>query len=163
MPTRETELPGVGRKFTLELASGGDLVVVEHRAGRFELSRLDEEGNSDTLVRLEPQEAADLGRILARGQHTIEDERRQMLFEQAAIEWVTLEADSPLVGETLQGSALRARTGVSVIAILRRDGSLPAPPPQTQIMAGDTLVVIGRPEQVARFAETAAVRTATAE
>ena len=64
------------------------------------------------------------------------------------------EADSPVVGETLLGSAIRARTGVSVIALLRAEESVPSPPPEIQFGAGDTLVVIGLRDQVDRFLQT---------
>jgi TrkA domain protein len=159
MPTRETELPGVGRKHTLDLAAGGQIVVVEHRVGHWELCRLDEEGNTTTLAKLQPTEAAELGRILARGERPVEDPRAQMLFDEFGLEWIKLETGSALVGETLQGSEIRARTGASVIAVLRPEGSLPSPPPDTELRAGDTLVVIGRREQVERFVEIAAVRS----
>ncbi len=154
MGTRRTELPGVGTKHTFELATGEELVVVEHRSGRWEIARLDAEGDPTPALALRPEEAAELGRILQHHTDEREDPRKQMLFEEFAIEWVTLEANSPLVGETLLGSGIRARTGVSVIALLRAEESVPSPPPEIQFRAGDTLVVIGLRDQVDRFLQT---------
>ena len=119
MATRETELPGVGTKHSFDLESGEELVIVEHRAGRWELARVDAEGNTTPVLQLQPKEASELGRILLCGEIVQEDPRKQLLFEQIGIEWATLEADSPLVGRSLQESQIRVRTGANVIAVLR--------------------------------------------
>lgn len=151
METRETELPGVGTKYSFELSTGEGLVAVQHRVGHWELARVDKDGNTTSLLKLQSREAAELGRILAQRQEAREDARRQMLFEEFGMEWVTLEEGSPLVGHKLRDSGIRARTGASVIAVIRTDRSIPSPPPDTRFEAGDTLVVIGQREQVERF------------
>lgn len=161
MATREIELPGVGKKHTLDIASGEQLIVVEHRVGHWELSEVDGEGNTRTLATLQPGEAAELGRILARGERAEQDPRAQMLFDEFNLEWIKLEPGSPLAGETLQGAAIRVRTGVSVIAVLRPEGSIPSPPPETELREGDTLVVVGLRDQVERFLGLIAVRPAS--
>ncbi len=154
MTTRETELPGVGTKHTLELSSGEELVVVEHRVGHWELARVDHDGTTTPLATLQPREASELGRILSRSDTVTEDSRKQMLFEEFSIEWVALDASSQLIGQTLQEAEVRARTGVSVIAILRPEGSMASPPPDARFQDGDTLVVIGQPDQVEAFLRT---------
>lgn len=154
MTTRETELPGVGTKYTLELAAGEQLVVVEHRLGHWELARVDDEGNTTLLATLQSREAAELGRVLLRSAGSTEDSRKQMLFEEFSIEWVALDESSQLIGQTLQEAEVRARTGVSVIAILRPEGSVASPPPDARFRDGDTLVVIGQPDQVETFLRT---------
>ncbi|MCP4002954.1 MAG: cation:proton antiporter regulatory subunit [bacterium] len=154
MATRETELPGVGTKHTLDLATGDELVVVEHRSGNWELARSDEEGNTSSILTLQGKEAGELGRILAHGEVPEEDPRKQLLLDEFSLEWVKLDGDSALVGKTLISSDVRARTGVSVIALLREGGSLLNPPPETSFEADDTAVIIGRRDQVDRFLET---------
>jgi len=152
MTTRKTELPGVGTKFTLELATGDELVAVEHRLGHWELARTDEDGEATSLVVLQPREASELGRILSSGEEAEEeDTRMQLLFEQFCIEWVVLEDDSPLVGQTLQEANIRQHTGASVMAVLRPEVSIPSPAPDTCFEAADTLIVIGHREQVEEF------------
>ena len=65
--------------------------------------------------------------------------------------WLRLSAESPLVGQTLAEADLRARTGASVVAILR-DGQVSAnPKSHTAFEAEDRLGVIGSPEQVRAF------------
>lgn len=162
MSTRETELPGIGTKHTIDLSAGGQLVVIDHRVGHWELARIDEDGVTTTLLQLQPREAGELARILARGEIAQEEARKQLLLREFSLEWVTLKESSSLCGQSLAGSDVRARTGVSVIAILREDGSILNPPPDTHFAADDTLVVMGRAEQVERFVATFGSSTATA-
>ncbi len=151
MATHETDLPGVGTKHSIDIGKDEQLVVVHHRVGHWELARVDTEGKTTPLVQLQAREATELGRILSRGEVPQEDPRKRMLFEEFGIEWVRLEPDSPLVGLGLQESGIRARTGASVIAVLRPEGSIPSPAPDTRFAAGDTLVLIGHPDQIERF------------
>lgn len=153
MTTRRTELPGVGTKHTLELSTEDQLVIVEHRVGQWELARVDTDGQSTTLLRLSLDEGSELGRILSRGEVEREDSRRQIGLEEFALEWVTLEARSVLVGTTLLEAGIRERTGVSVIALIRGERSAPSPSPETRFEAGDTLILIGQREDLERFIE----------
>ncbi len=151
MATHITDLPGVGTKHSLDVGKDEQLVVVHHRVGHWELARVDAEGKTSPLVQLQAREATELGRILSRGEVPQEDPRKRMLFEEFGIEWVKLEPESPLVGLSLEESGIRARTGASVIAVLRPEGSIPSPSPDTRFANGDTLVLIGHPDQIERF------------
>ncbi len=151
MATHKTDLPGVGTKHSLDIGKDEQLVVVHHRVGHWELARVDAEGKTSPLVQLQAREATELGRILSRGEVPQEDPRKRMLFEEFGIEWVKLEPESPLVGLSLEESGIRARTGASVIAVLRPEGSIPSPAPDTRFASGDTLVLIGHPDQIERF------------
>jgi CPA2 family monovalent cation:H+ antiporter-2 len=67
----------------------------------------------------------------------------QQLFD---FTWLEVRAGSSLDGRTLAELALRRRTGVSVVGILR-DGVLqPNPGPDDVLRAGDMLAVLGRPD-----------------
>ncbi len=151
MATRKTDLPGVGTKYSIDVGKDEQLVVVHHRVGHWELARVDVEGKTTPLVQLHAREATELSRILSRGEVPQEDPRKRMLFEEFGIEWVKLEPESPLVGLSLEESGIRARTGASVIAVLRPEGSIPSPAPDSRFAAGDTLVLIGHPDQIERF------------
>ena len=56
MSTRETELPGIGTKHTIDLTTDEELVVVEHRSGHWELARVDKEGATTQLTQLQARE-----------------------------------------------------------------------------------------------------------
>lgn len=77
----------------------------------------------------------------------------QQLFD---FTWLEVRAGSSLDGRTLAELALRRRTGVSVVGILR-DGVLqPNPGPDDELRAGDMLAVLGRPD-ARRTVQTMAV------
>lgn len=67
------------------------------------------------------------------------------------ITWYTLPAHSPLVGRSIGASAIRQRTGASVVALIRDDQVLSNPGPDTELRAGDQIAVLGTPEQSAAF------------
>jgi voltage-gated potassium channel len=55
----------------------------------------------------------------------------------------------PVVGQTLREARLRSQSGALVLAIRRADGNLIAGPTgETRLLAGDTLICIGTPEQI---------------
>jgi K+/H+ antiporter YhaU regulatory subunit KhtT len=62
--------------------------------------------------------------------------------------WLLIEEGSSLAGVTLAESALRARTGVSVVAIGRGADVIRNPTPSTPPLAGDHLAVIGTQGQI---------------
>lgn len=60
------------------------------------------------------------------------------------IEEINIEEKSKLIGKTLAKSGLRGKLNVIILSIYRKDGQLIYNPrSETEIMAGDTLVVIG--------------------
>jgi CPA2 family monovalent cation:H+ antiporter-2 len=63
--------------------------------------------------------------------------------------WLSLDDRSPLVGRTIAASELRARTGVSVVAIGRQETIISNPGPDVTLSPGDRIAVIGTPAQVA--------------
>jgi TrkA domain protein len=154
MSTREIELPGIGTKHTIELASGEELVVIEHRLGHWELAHLDRRGGTKALLALQQREGAELGRILSHGEARKIDPQRELLLDRFSLEWVTVAPEMSLCGVTLQEAGIRARTGAAVIAVLHGEDWLTNPPPETRFAAGDTLVVMGRREQVEAFLKT---------
>ncbi len=62
---------------------------------------------------------------------------------------VTLPADSPLVGQTLQKVDLRGQTGASVMGISRGQQIIGTPHPDFQLQAGDVIGILGGSDEVA--------------
>ncbi|HSM72543.1 MAG TPA: cation:proton antiporter, partial [Anaerolineales bacterium] len=62
--------------------------------------------------------------------------------------WFTLESDNPIVGKSLAEANLRARTGASVVAILRNRQVMANPKSFTEFKAGDRVGFIGDREQI---------------
>ena len=72
------------------------------------------------------------------------------------LEQVHIAAASPLAGRSLSAADLRQRFGVVVVGIRRADGHMDFnPEPETEMHAGDDLVVLGRTNSL-RELETAA-------
>jgi CPA2 family monovalent cation:H+ antiporter-2 len=62
--------------------------------------------------------------------------------------WLTLSRGHPLVGQTLASANLRARTGASVVAILRGGQLMANPKSMTVFQAEDRIGLIGDPEEI---------------
>ncbi|GAB4580793.1 MAG: cation:proton antiporter [Anaerolineales bacterium] len=82
-----------------------------------------------------------------------EEEHRYLrnLLEATAhmeITWFQLAQPNPLIGQTLAEANLRARTGASVVAIVKERQLVPNPKSGTVLAAGDRVGLIGDAEQV---------------
>ncbi|MCQ3936244.1 MAG: hypothetical protein DPW18_04255 [Chloroflexi bacterium] len=64
------------------------------------------------------------------------------------IAWLTLLPGNPLVGQTLAEADLRARTGASIVAILRNNAVMANPKSHTALQANDRVGFIGDEDQI---------------
>lgn len=64
------------------------------------------------------------------------------------VSWLTLDSENPLVNQTLEKANLRARTGASVVAIMRHGKLIANPKSQTVFEADDRIGFIGDIEQI---------------
>lgn len=70
--------------------------------------------------------------------------------------WYALPTDSPLIGMTLAQTDLRHLTGVTLMAIKRREGKeLDYPDSDTLLETGDRLLVVGEPEEISALKDLA--------
>ncbi|AHY46833.1 Sodium/hydrogen exchanger family [Rubrobacter radiotolerans] len=74
--------------------------------------------------------------------------------EMIGTEWLRLPGESGLAGRSIGEAEVRARTGVSVVAVVREHEVLPNPGPETYLEAGDVLGVLGTPDQRRTFRKT---------
>ena len=155
----ETELPGIGRRFTLPLEAGGELAVVVHKSGDKDLYFREPGADDTAAVSLDDAEARRLAAILTGGfwQPSPIDMFRAALAKKAGLETVTVVGGSPFIGKRIVNLDIRRRTGCSIVAILRGDGSsVPNPSPDSAIEVNDILVVIADAEGVAKLEDLAA-------
>ena len=148
MQVRETRLPGVGTKFTLRTHRGESVCAVVHLDGMREIYHFREDDDEEPhVVSLNDEEARQLGAILGGVVYRpqlVQD--LEVALKDLVMERIELPPDSPLVGLTVATCRIRSTTGATIVAILRDTGSLATPHPDEKLRAGDTLVVIGRPE-----------------
>jgi TrkA domain protein len=154
MRVYESEVPGVGRKFELELTGGESVVVVVHHDGRCELFRRDgPDADGEKILDLKGEQANRLGSILEGAYfESVDVDSLSVPLGEAIIEWVEVSADSPVAGETLETSEIRTATGTSIIAIQRGEETVANPAPETKLEPGDLLVAVGTREEQAELA-----------
>ena len=68
----------------------------------------------------------------------------ELVLGELAIEWIRVPDDSPAIGHTLAECGFRARTGITIIAILREPEPVAGAQPGDDVQRGDTLVGVGR-------------------
>lgn len=146
----EVLLPGRGVRHEFATASGVRVGVLTHRGGRRELLvyDVDDPDTCRAAVQLDADESHALGELLGA---TLVSERVAAMERIAglAIDWLTV--DVATVGEdgtAIADLALRTRTGVSIVALLRGDVAIPAPGPDDRLLPGDTAIVTGTPEGI---------------
>jgi K+:H+ antiporter subunit KhtT len=151
---KETRLPGVGTKFTFGTDHGARVAVIQHVDGMRELyvfARADDD-EPTAVLQLEDDEARQLGAVLGGAYERPKIvEELEMALGELAIEWVPVPAGSPAVGHSLAECAFRARTGITIIAILREPEPVTGAQPTDVIQEGDTLVTVGKLGQYAEF------------
>lgn len=154
MRVYESEVPGVGRKFELELTGGKRAVVVVHHDGRCELFRRDgPDADGEKILDLKGEQANRLGSILEGAYfESVDVNSLSVPLGDAIIEWVEVAPDSPVAGETLGDSRIRTETGTSIIAIQRGEETISNPPPETELEPDDLLVAVGTREEQAELA-----------
>ncbi len=158
MTIYESDLPGVGKKFEIEIGGEARLVVVIHHNGRREVFLRD---HPDTdvvkLFELDDQLARQIGSILegAYFQPVATVPMETMLGEDAIMDWVQVPEGSELAGATLGDVNLRQRTGATVLAVKRTEQTIPNPDAGLTLEVGDVLVVLGSRDEV-RQVETLA-------
>ncbi len=151
---RQTRLPGVGMKYGFELDGGGRIAVIQRVDGGRELYwfRRSDDDEPGAVIHLEDEESRQLGAVLGGAYERpriVED--LELALGELAIEWIPVPEGSPAIGKSLADCGFRARTGITIIAILREPEPVTGAQPSDVIQAGDTLVTVGKLGQYADF------------
>ena len=152
MTVYETDVPGVGKKFEVEIGGDERLVLLLHHDGKREVfHKPDPDTDAERLFTLNGQLAREVGAILQGAYfQPVETDEVEVPLGEAIIEWLDVGEGSPLVDQTLAEAGVRKQTGASIIAIQRGADTVPNPGPGETIAAGDILVTLGtRDEQSA--------------
>ena len=135
-------LSDLGAQLVIHPELEGGLQVIRHTLLQLGFPLHEVRRYADT-VRREHYEAL----VKSQGEHEL---LRDLLdaSELIDIAWRKLHPDSPLVGQTLGGAALRRRTGATVVAIKREQQLIVNPTIETVFQAGDRIGLLGNPAQV---------------
>lgn len=147
----ETRLPGVGVRHDFVTHEGDRIGVLSHRTGRRELFLYDRDDPDScrSVIHLDLDDTRTLSELLGGSKVSESVAAVQQQVEGLAIDWVTVDAGSTYAGATIADSELRTRTGVTIVAVVRGEQTVPAPGPDFVLEAGDVAVVVGTPEGIA--------------
>jgi len=154
MEFKETDLPGIGKKFSIITSKGDKVAVVIHLTGKREIFYFEEGDFDDPVcdIVLNEEEANQLGSVLMGAYFKPEQEKiKEVLLPNLAIEWVKVSENSPLANKSIAQSQIRKKTGVTIISIIRDGKSIINPLPDEIVYPGDELVLIGTREQIEHF------------
>lgn len=152
---KECDLPGIGKKFTLELDSGDKLVVVIHSSGEREVFKFIHDNDEPTSVtKLSDEESHQIGAILTGTyfQPVIEDEQK-LAMKNVTMEWIKIVLDSTLANKKIEELNIRKLTGASITTIIRGEHVIPNPSAHEIIRPQDTIIIVGSNEQIKKFIE----------
>ncbi|ASF06247.1 MULTISPECIES: cation:proton antiporter regulatory subunit [Nocardia] len=143
-----TALPGIGVRKDFEVRSGRRIGVVAHRDGDIDLivSKLDDPDACAAQIPLSTDEAAVLANLLGAPQLVAKLNDEHSDLPGITTRQMAIAEESPYAGRTLGETAMRTRTKVSIVAVMRAGQLHPSPGPDFTFTTGDLLVVVGTPE-----------------
>jgi len=158
MEFKESDLPGIGKKFSVITSEGYKIAIIIHITGKREIFVFEPDDYDEAIcdVVLNEEEANQIGSILMGAFYKPEQEKiKEVLIEGLAIEWLRVPRNSPLVNKSIKDENIRRKTGVNIIAVIKPDKKVIInPSPETIIEEGDIIVVVGTREQVQQFMKT---------
>ena len=165
---RRVKLPGVGVLHTFVTDDGGKVGVITHRSGPSDLitfaNAVDGSDATKVSLRLDEDEAHTLAELLG-GTKITEGISNLDAIPGLSIDWFTVDYEDHIAGQQLGNLASRGVVGLTVVAVVRGESANPAPADDFKVFPGDTLVVAGSPEKVAKafaFYRTGVLKPKTA-
>lgn len=145
MNVEVTPLPGIGVRKDFELTTGRRVGVVALRDGGLDLivSKKGDPDSCQASVRLTDDEAAVLANLLGAPQLVSQLREEHRDLPGISTRQLHIGEESPYDGRTLGETAMRTRTGVSVVAVMRAGQVYPSPNPDFNLTEGDLLVAVG--------------------
>jgi TrkA domain protein len=140
-----TPLPGIGTRQDFVIGSGRRIGVVNYRDGRLELivSKLDDPDACAASIPLAMEEAGALANLLGAPQLVAQLREQQRDVTGIGTRQLPMQHGSPYDGKTLADTAIRTRTGASVVAVVRDGAVHPSPTPDFLFAGGDLVITVG--------------------
>lgn len=156
---KEAELPGLGKKYLVELESGERLGIVIYDEGNRELFYFAAEEDEPTCsVTLTDEEARQVGSIIGGAFYQPKLlEKLDAAIADLHIEWIKVAPGAAVAGKTIGELGLRKNLGVTVIAVIeemdkkKRKCTAINPGPGFTFAPGQIIVAAGRRDAIAQF------------
>lgn len=149
---RESELPGIGRKFEIITKNNEKIVIVIHDDGRREIYHFDRDDHEESIssVTFNDAESRQIAAILGGMVYKPKAlESIEIAFDDLVIEWFKVEPGAPAENKSIGDIDIRNEYGVTVIAILKKNQKkVLNPGPEAMIESGDTLVISGERKEL---------------
>jgi TrkA domain protein len=154
MALRSVTLPGIGTKYELETEKKDTIAVFFLKNGNIQMYTLQHESQTPSVAELSPQEARRLGAILTGA--IMEADRESVEIAFSALSDLRLSLHTYVIGRDMAGKSLsdlqiRAKTGVTIIAVSRGENNIVNPPADFEFREGDAVVAIGETDQLKNF------------
>jgi TrkA domain protein len=149
-----TPLPGIGLRQDFMTRAGRRIGVITHRDGRSELVvyRSDDPDAAAVSIPLSSGEATTLASLLGAPHLVQQLEGQHRDLTPIQTHQLAVVPGSRYDGATLGDTAVRSRTGASIIAVVRGGVVHPSPRPDFELLGGDLLVVVGTEDGLAAAA-----------
>ncbi len=154
MALRSINLPGIGTKYELETEKKDTVAVFFLKNGNIQMYTLQHDCRTPSVAELSAVEARRLGTILTGAIMEADKESVEIAF--SALSDLRISVHTYIIGKKMGGHSLedlqiRAKTGVTIIAVSRGDKNVINPPPSFLFQEGDAVVAIGETDQLKTF------------
>lgn len=151
----ESNLPGIGKQFSVETRAKDRLTIVLHDAGPVEIYYAPKQNPAETIpvATLDDNEARQLAAILARLFYRPEAVER-LSRHGVEIFWHTLAGKSYAVGKSISELQDQKRNDGAIIAVIEKDGSKKTNPGNDYILKeGSQVALSGTQKEVQSLSE----------